>query len=248
MKTALRISFLLNAALVACLWFLWNNPRHGQKVFPLRAEAKTIIPAQKVQPMAPAAFPPAQTPEAAFFRWNQLESTTDYRIYIRNLRKVGCPEQTLRDIVAGNVDRAFVAQRRQLNLDPDGNDAGPWSTPAEIRLVDELLGEDDGSSLNGTLAQGQDSAPFPLVLHTVNLDALGLSDDQKQVIAQLQQQFIDSIGGPYQDPHDPAYRQRWQKAQPESDTMLKTLLGVSIYENYQLAAASPPTHKAGDLK
>ncbi len=95
----------------------------------------------------------------------------------------------------------------------------------------------------GALGQDQnqaDSPPCPLVLQKVDLDALGLNDDQKQAIAQLQQQFIDAIGGPYQDPRDPAYLERWEKAQPESDNLFKALLGVGVYQNYQLAAAYPP--------
>ena len=78
-----------------------------------------------------------------------------------------------------------------------------------------------------------------VVLQKVNLDALGLNDEQKLVIAQLQQQFIDNVGGPYQDPNDPAYLERWEKAQPESDNMLKGMLGTSIFENYQMAASNP---------
>jgi len=77
------------------------------------------------------------------------------------------------------------------------------------------------------------------VLQKVDLDALGLNEEQKQVITRIQQQFIDEVGGPNQDPGDPAYLERWKKAQPGSDDMLKALLGVTIFENYQLAAANP---------
>lgn len=75
-------------------------------------------------------------------------------------------------------------------------------------------------------------------MQKVDLDALGLNDDQKQVITQIQQQFVDEIGGPYQDPNDPAYLKRWQKAQPESDDMVKAMLGSTIFQNYQLSAAN----------
>lgn len=252
MKTAFRTSLVLNAALVACLLYLLATQRHLQNISPPPVGVETTQPLQSIQTAPVFEPPPAQQSQSEPFRWSQLQSASDYRIYIKNLRNIGCPEQTLRDIVSGNVDRAFVAERRQLNLDSDGNDPGPWSAPAEMRFIDELLGADAGSGMNGTLAQGQsqsqDSPTYPLVLQKVNLDALGLSDDQKQVIAQLQQQFIDAIGGPYQDPNDPAYLQRWQKAQPESDDMFKALLGIGIYQNYQLAAASPQSEKTAALK
>src|SRR3989442_5976353 len=38
------------------------------------------------------------------FRWGQLEST-DYRIYIGNLRAVGCPEETVRDIIVAEINK-----------------------------------------------------------------------------------------------------------------------------------------------
>jgi hypothetical protein len=44
------------------------------------------------------------------FNWSQLESS-DYREYIANLRKVGCPESTIRDIILTDVMRLY-AQRR----------------------------------------------------------------------------------------------------------------------------------------
>jgi len=33
-----------------------------------------------------------------FFSWQQLESP-DYQTYVANLRDIGCPEQTIRDII-----------------------------------------------------------------------------------------------------------------------------------------------------
>jgi hypothetical protein len=37
------------------------------------------------------------------FRWSQLESE-DYQTYINNLRAIGCPEQTIRDIIIADLD------------------------------------------------------------------------------------------------------------------------------------------------
>lgn len=239
MKTALKISFVFNLGFIGCLIYCLANLRWPLKESsPSPAAANTILPQQAAAP----ALPVLQQPEPATFRWSQLESTSDYRIYVKNLRSIGCPEQTLRDIVMGNVDRAFSAERTQLSLDE--NDPGPWSQQAEVRFVDILLGEASDSMIAGVSAPEQsteqDTIPsYPLVLQKVDLDALGLNDDQKQEIAQIRQQFIDAIGGPYQDPGDPAYLVRWQKAQPESDDMIKGMLGVSVFENYQLAAANP---------
>jgi hypothetical protein len=240
-KKILAASVIANLVLVACLFCSLERHRPAMASIPRPVMTNIILQAQAV---SSAPSPALQQSPSAPFQWSQLESSVDYRIYIKNLRSIGCPEQTLRDIVSGNVDRAFTVERTHLHL--DGSEPGPWSELAEARFIDELLGDGGGGSgmeeASAQGSQGQDSAQsspsFPLVLQKVDLDALGLNDDQKQVIAQLQQQFIDTIGGLYQDPNDPAYLDRWQKAQPQSDEMLKGLLGTTIFQNYQLAAAA----------
>jgi hypothetical protein len=47
------------------------------------------------------------TNEPPPFLWSQIESA-DYRQYIANLRAVGCPEEVIRDIIAADVNQAFV--------------------------------------------------------------------------------------------------------------------------------------------
>jgi hypothetical protein len=49
------------------------------------------------------------------FTWEQVQST-NYAGLIRNLRAIGCPEQTIRDIVTSGVNR-FYASRRVTEVD-----------------------------------------------------------------------------------------------------------------------------------
>jgi LysM repeat protein len=49
-----------------------------------------------------------------FFSWRDVESD-DYPTYISNLRAVGCPEQTVRDIIIADIN-ALYARRRSLEL------------------------------------------------------------------------------------------------------------------------------------
>jgi len=56
-------------------------------------------------------LPPETTFVTNTFRWRQLEST-NYEEYAANLRAVGCPERTLRDIIVAEVwDRYHAAER-----------------------------------------------------------------------------------------------------------------------------------------
>ena len=76
----------------------------------------------------------------------------------------------------------------------------------------------------------------PLVFQNVDVSSLNLNAQQIEAIQNLRQSFLDEIGGSNQDPSDPAYRERWQKAQPEIDDMMRGMLGMSVFEDYQLAA------------
>jgi hypothetical protein len=53
---------------------------------------------EKLQP------PPEVVTVTNDFRWRQLESE-DYRTYIERLRSIGCPEQTIRDIVISDLEK-----------------------------------------------------------------------------------------------------------------------------------------------
>jgi len=41
------------------------------------------------------------------FDWRQLESE-DYKTYITRLRSIGCPEQTIRDIIISDLDKLMA--------------------------------------------------------------------------------------------------------------------------------------------
>src|SRR5262245_24297105 len=64
-----------------------------------------------------------------FFAWQQLESP-DYTTYISNLRDIGCPEQTIRDIIIADVNamytrrrstEVFTADQQWWRTEPDSN-------------------------------------------------------------------------------------------------------------------------------
>lgn len=53
----------------------------------------------------------------AGFHWRQIESE-DYAIYIANLRRIGCPEATVRDIVVADVRSGFDSKRAAVHPAP----------------------------------------------------------------------------------------------------------------------------------
>lgn len=133
MKTFLRISVLANLVLLGGVFCLLKDP-HEEKTTPESASSETKATTPTAVFHIKAATP-EKRPER--FRWSRLESSKNYRVYIANLRAIGCPEATIEDIVRGDVDRAFSWERNQLGL--DGSGSGPWSRSQERRLVASLL-------------------------------------------------------------------------------------------------------------
>ena len=80
------------------------------------------------------------------------------------------------------------------------------------------------------------TAPLPLVFQPVDPGYLKITPEQQEVIDELQQGFLDEVGGADQDPNDPQYRQRWEQVRPLFDQRLKTQLGQQFFLKYEIAA------------
>jgi len=71
------------------------------------------------------------------FHWAQLESS-DYRIYLANLRGIGCPESTVRDIVIADVNELFNARVKTL---VDGVSGQFWHYLMHEKDFEKLINE-----------------------------------------------------------------------------------------------------------
>lgn len=60
--------------------------------------------------------------------WRSVESD-DYASYVANLRKIGCPEETVRDILVADINKLFAARRRTVPLAGEG--PSYWLHPDE---------------------------------------------------------------------------------------------------------------------
>lgn len=114
-KIILAMSVLMNLALLRILVF------HQE---PLPAELSAMQPSSVTSNIVARPRRPASTPAVTAtgaqirFDWRTVESA-DYRQYINNLRTIGCPEQTIRDIIVADVEALFRerdrAQRNRTN-------------------------------------------------------------------------------------------------------------------------------------
>lgn len=120
--------FLLIAA-NAAMWFVFVRKQSAAKSRPQivvvtnRAPAATTSPVTVIRTNA--------------FNWTQLESE-DYRTYITRLRSIGCPEQTIRDIVIADLEKLMAARVQEI----EGHRERPkyWKPDRKelVRTVDTL--------------------------------------------------------------------------------------------------------------
>ncbi len=126
-----RVQFwLLLLTLNGGLWFFVLHQRYPDKT--LTAQETT----SETRRLATAGRPvPPIVVRTNAFQWSQLESE-DYRAYINRLRSIGCPEETIRDIVIADLEKLMAPQVQQVE--------GPheplkyWQPKVRERTVDTL--------------------------------------------------------------------------------------------------------------
>jgi hypothetical protein len=105
---ALLISILLNLALLGWIIAMSVTRRHELNS---SASANTSEASKEAPQFRPQLI--VVTNQGTPFDWSQVESP-DYRQYIANLRAIGCPELTIREIVKADVNDLFSARRSAL--------------------------------------------------------------------------------------------------------------------------------------
>jgi DNA-binding ferritin-like protein len=114
-RVLLILSLLVNAALAG--WLL-VGPRFTESEHvsldgvPVKADAAIDKPAEAAAALALGARVVTITNAAATLDWRAVESA-DYKQYIANLRAIGCPEKTIRDIITADVNELFKEREKQ---------------------------------------------------------------------------------------------------------------------------------------
>ena len=131
------ILFLFSAALVAAGYFYFNQNWTVQTVHDHQS-AEVELAAWKAKASALAEPAPVVVYRTNAFQWSQIEST-DYRQYIANLRAIGCPESTLKDIIMTDVMRLYAQRRGQYYQ--NGREFKYWETDEKRKLKQGQLEE-----------------------------------------------------------------------------------------------------------
>jgi len=104
----LQVSLTANLLLAGGCCLLWLHDHE-------RPEAVVALP-----PVLPAQAQPrtAPAPESQpAFHWRELDAE-DFPAFVANLRKIGCPEPTIRDIVDGELREIYATQAKDGAFSP----------------------------------------------------------------------------------------------------------------------------------
>lgn len=132
------ILVLFNAAVLAA-GFVYFSEYWARQDAQDQEAARTEIAAWQARAGAsPATSTPSPIYKTNAFNWSQVEST-DYRQYIGNLRAIGCPESTIKDIILTDVMRLYAQRRGQYYR--NGRDFKFWETDEKRKLKQPQIQE-----------------------------------------------------------------------------------------------------------
>lgn len=238
MKIVLMVSVLLNVVLAALL-VVRNKPAPdlttGTHATPITNTSAPAVTQTQNEPAASGGIAPAR------FDWRMVESD-DYRKYIANLRAIGCPEETIRDIIVADVNKLFESRRKELNA--GGKKFEYWKTGnpfATLIDADKLerqqkLAQEKREVLKELLGAAPEEKPdlfAGMNPFEAMLDFLPAEKQSKvmQLIQDWQVKMMKKMKG---GPPDAVDTKEMLNAQKEMEAELATILSPQEMEDYQL--------------
>ncbi|HWD91589.1 MAG TPA: LysM domain-containing protein [Verrucomicrobiae bacterium] len=194
-----------------------------------------------------------------FLSWSHVESP-DYTTYIANLRNIGCPEQTIRDIIIADVDSLYARREATEIFTPQQEWWRSEPDPQVVKLAATKLGALDSqrrallSKLLGPDWEGGDLASLPRPTHPgIALDGpvLGvLPTEAKQAVANISsraedrmQAYLEQVHNAGKNP-DPAEMARLRD---QTRTELAAVLSPAQLEEYLLRYSQTANNMRADL-
>ena len=118
-KRLLILSLVLNLGLAgAAAWLAKKRSTSVAVPNTIQTATKSDLANPKAStepkpPPNPTVADPAKPTQS--FDWRMVESE-DYKKYIANLRAIGCPEETIRDIIIADVNKLFASRKRAASV------------------------------------------------------------------------------------------------------------------------------------
>ena len=174
------------------------------------------------------------------FSWASMEST-NYPSYIENLRSIGCPEETIRDIVVADVAKLYSQKRSQVWAAAEGvpywkaGDALNAQLRQALRGIEEeqktLIRQLLGIDLDSHLERFSSEPPArPLDLLFLAADKQARVRDVLERHRRGQQEFRDRAGSLWTDVDS----QQLRGLRDQEDAELRSVLTPQEFDEYQL--------------
>ena len=244
-RALLILSLLANVLLVAGLVF---STRHESSPATAALE-ETNSPAVKTNVVL----------RRQFLSWSHVESP-DYATYIANLRSIGCPEQTIRDIIIADVNALYAKRRATEIISPQQEWWRSEPSPQVVKLAaDKYIALDNErrallTRLLGGDWEGGDLAGLPRPSRpgiTLDGPVLGtLPVETKQSVANISaqaqdrmQEYLQQMREAGKDP-DPAELARMRQ---DTRNQLAAVLSPAQLEEYLLRYSQTANDLRADL-
>jgi hypothetical protein len=239
-KGLLVVSILINLALAGVVVYLVATRPPAEPAPSTTPE--TTTPATTPAPKKKSAtLLTVTTNQPGSFDWRMVESE-DYRKYIANLRSIGCPEETIRDIIIADVNKLYDQRKREITASTNkfqfwktGNMFTDVMNPERIEKV-QALNKEKRDLLTDLLGYApEEKADF--------LAAFNPFETMLDFLPQAKQNEVMDVFMKYQAkqaklfeggaPDEDAMKQM-QKLRKEMDTELAGMMSPQDYEQYQL--------------
>ena len=245
-KPLLLLSLALNLGLLGAVAFVMKNrPVPDASVAspsPAPVEAKTNL--RKVT--AATAGQRTITVRTNALDWRNVESG-DYKEYIANLRSIGCPEETIRDIIIADVNKLFEDRKKALKKPAEkfkfwetGNKGMQkmlgGALDEEAVKQSQALAAEKRTLLKELLGVEIDEKPNMMAAFNPFEEMLSFLPTAKQTrLMEIMQQFqarqMKSLGNGQPDETD---IKQMQKAQKEMEAEIAGMLTPREFDDYQL--------------
>jgi len=176
--------------------------------------------------------------------WETVEASS-YLDYIDNLRRIGCPEETIRDIILADVNKLYKTKRREASGQKKFEF---WKANAmfgmgmdkdNVETMRELNAERD-ELLKQLGIESSFESEMSLILNPLQ-QSLGFLPEQKQVAVMKELQGIQSRIAELSEDGSADIEMVW-KAQRETEESIKGMLSEDEYTGY-LLRKSNTAHK-----
>ena len=188
------------------------------------------------------------TPRATPFDWRQVESP-DYKEYIANLRAIGCPEKTIKEIITADVNDLFSARRAAI-IQTNHYEywrAAPMSLTEEQRKQLQELSIEKSEVLKALGVESSDLADVFAeylrgVVETKELQLEFLSEPKRQNLKDLLFRMAQQQLAARDD------QRKLDDIEQKTQSAIKSLLTPDEFRDYELRTSIPASQLRAVLK